>query len=67
GLGFAGYLFFIGSFFQMLTAFFAMIEIVLIGRMYSYSSSKDKIILLILIFFYGIFQMLNNKKILRLI
>ena len=44
---FAGYLFFIGSFFQMLTAFFAMIEIVLIGRMYSYSSSKDKIILLI--------------------
>ncbi|GAB7124957.1 hypothetical protein JCM11017A_36920 [Bacteroides fragilis] len=60
---FAGYLFFIGSFFQMLTAFFAMIEIVLIGRMYSYSSSKDKIILLILIFFYGIFQMLNALNI----
>lgn len=47
----------------MLTAFFAMIEIVLIGRMYSYSSSKDKIILLILIFFYGIFQMLNALNI----
>ena len=60
---FAGYLFFIGSFFQMLNAFFAMIEIVLIGRMYSYSSSKDKIILLILIFFYGIFQMLNALNI----
>lgn len=33
-----------------------MIEIVLIGRMYSYSSSKDKIILLILIFFMGFFK-----------
>lgn len=58
-LGFAGYLFFIGSFFQMLTAYFTFIEIILIGRMYSYISGKAKIFFCLLLSIYGFFQMMN--------
>ena len=58
-IGFAGYLFFIGSFFQMLTAYLAFIEILLIGKMYSYTNGKVKLIFCILISIYGILQMSN--------
>ncbi|WP_346711903.1 EpsG family protein [Phocaeicola plebeius] len=58
-LGFAGYLFFIGSFFQMLTAYLAFIEILLIGRMYAYTNGKVKLIFCTLISFYGFLQMAN--------
>ena len=58
-IGFAGYLLFIGSFFQMLTAFFTFIEVILIGKMYSYIPRKGKILFCALLLFYGVFQMLN--------
>lgn len=58
-IGFAGYFFFIGSFFQMLTAYLAFIEILLIGKMYSYTNGKIKLIFCILISIYGILQMSN--------
>lgn len=58
-VSFAGYLLFIGSFFQMLTAFFAFVEVLLIGRMYSYTSGKAKMAFCTLVFAYGILQMMN--------
>lgn len=58
-IAFCGYLFFIGSFFQMLTAFFALVEIILISRMYSYVNERTKIILLSIIFLYSVLQLLN--------
>lgn len=56
---FAGYLIFIGSFFQMLTAYFALIEIILLARMYSYTSGRVKLVFLLLILLYGFIQMLS--------
>lgn len=58
-IGFAGYLLFIGSFFQMLTAYFTFIEIILIGRMYSYTAGRLKFAFCMLLFFYGLLQMAN--------
>lgn len=57
--GFAGYLMLIGSFFQMLTAYFALIEIVLLGRMYAYTTGRAKTVILMIIFAYGFVQMLS--------
>lgn len=57
--GFAGYLMFVGSFFQMLTTYFALVEVVLLGRMYSYTAGKAKIVILMIIFAYGFVQMLS--------
>ena len=57
--GFAGYLFFIGSFFQMLTTYFAFIEILLISRIYNYTSGKIKLLFCCIFTLYGIFQILN--------
>lgn len=57
--GFVGYLLFVGSFFQMLTSYFALIEIILLGRMYSYTTGKAKLLILIIIFAYGFVQMLS--------
>ena len=62
-IGFVGYLFFIGSFFQMLSAYFAFIEIILISRMYSYTNGKFKIVFCFILFFYGLFQMMNALNI----
>ena len=58
-IGFAGYLFFIGSFFQMLTAFFTFIEVILIGRMYSYVNGSTKLLFICMLFLYGFLQMMN--------
>ena len=57
--GFATYMMFIGSFFQMVTAYFSLIEIILVSRMYSYANSKVKIGLLTFFLFYGFIQMLS--------
>lgn len=56
-IGFAGYLMFVGSFFQMLTAYFTIIEILLIGRIYHYFNVRFKLIFCFLLIFYGYFQM----------
>jgi hypothetical protein len=45
-LGLGGYLLLTGTIFQVLTAYFALIEIVLLGRMYSYTSASTKIVML---------------------
>lgn len=58
-IGFAGYLFFVGSFFQMLTTYFAFIEIILIGQFYSYTNGKIKLIFCCIFTLYGIFQIMN--------
>lgn len=58
-IGFAGYLFFIGSFFQILTAYLAFTEIILIGRIYAYINRKIKILFCLSVFLYGFFQILN--------
>lgn len=58
-LGFVGYLFFIGTFFQILTAYFALIEVILISRMYGYTNSKTKFVFLSLTLLYGIVQMIS--------
>lgn len=57
--GFAGYLMFIGSFFQMLTPYFAISEIILLSRMYFYSNGKAKLVILFVILVYGFFQLLS--------
>lgn len=58
-IGFIGYLSFIGSFFQMLSAYFTFVEILLIGKIYSYTTGKIKIVFCFLLCFYGLFQMMN--------
>lgn len=57
--GFIGYLFFIGSFFQMLSAYFALVEVLLIGKMYSYTTGKIKVAFCFVLCFYGLLQMMN--------
>jgi hypothetical protein len=49
-LGFAGYLLLVGTIFQVSTAYFALIEIVLLGRMFNYSSKSNKAMVLGIIF-----------------
>ena len=56
---FAGYLMLVGSFFQMLTAYFALIEIILVARMFNYHRSGVKLLLLMILFIYGFIQMAN--------
>lgn len=58
-VGFAGYLLFIGSFFQIMSAFFALVEVILIGRMYIYTVKTFRIFALIVIGVYGFLQMIN--------
>lgn len=58
-IGFAGYLLFTGSFFQMLTAYFTIVEILLLGRMYYYLNKRLKLIFCFLLFFYGYLQICN--------
>ena len=62
-IGFAGYLFFIGSFFQMLTTYLAFIEVALIGRIYSYTDGRTKILFCSIFTLYGIFQIINALNI----
>jgi hypothetical protein len=57
--GLAGYLLLIGTFFQMLTAYFALIEIVLLGRMYSYTSASTKIVMLGVLFAFTAMQLVS--------
>lgn len=57
--GFVGYLMFVGSFFQMVTAFFALIEIILLSRFYNYTTGKVKLVVLMIIFVYGLIQLIS--------
>lgn len=57
--GFCGYLMFVGSLFQMLSTYFAFAELLLLGRMYSYTKGKAKVVVLMVIFVYGFIQMLS--------
>ncbi len=59
-IGFVGYLFFMGSFFYMLTAFFAIVEVLLVGRMFSYAKERVKIGVLFFMLFYGLFQTMSS-------
>lgn len=56
---FAGYLMLVGSFFQMLTAYFALIEIILVARMFYYHRSRVKLLLFMILLIYGFIQMGN--------
>lgn len=58
-LGFVGYLCFIGSFFQILTTYFALIEIVLVARIYSYTSGRLKTVFCLVLGLYGFLQLVN--------
>lgn len=62
-ISFTGYLLFVGSFFQMLTAFFAFAEIILIGRIYRYTNIFQKKILCFTIIFFCILQINNALNI----
>lgn len=46
--------------YQMLSTYFTFIELVLIGRMWSYAKGDLKIIFLIFLFFYGFIQLLSS-------
>lgn len=60
-VGFAVYLLFNGSaIFQMFSTYFTFIEIVLIGRFWSYADKRSKLIFLSVLFFYGFFQLLSS-------
>lgn len=60
-IGFAIYLLFNGSpIFQMLSTYFTFIEIVLIGRFWSYTTVKTKLFFLGVLLFYGFFQLLSS-------
>lgn len=60
-VGFALYLLFNGSpIFQMISTYFTFIEIVLIGRFWSYTDVKTKLIFLGVLMFYGFFQLLSS-------
>lgn len=58
-VAFSGYLLFVGSFFQMLTAYFALIEVLLLGRMYGFTDVKTKQVALVVIFLYSFAQLLS--------
>lgn len=60
-VGFALYLLFNGApIFQMISTYFTFIEIVLIGRFWSYADIKTKFIFLGVLLFYGFFQLLSS-------
>lgn len=60
-VGFAIYLLFNGSpIFQMFSTYFTFIEIVLIGRYWSYANLKTKFSFLGILLFYGFFQLLSS-------
>lgn len=58
-IGIAGYLALIGSFFQIITSFWALAEIVLIGRIYGRANRNEKLIFCIFIIGFGILQIMN--------
>jgi hypothetical protein len=58
-IGFAGYLMFIGVFFQVLTAYFMLMEIILLARMYKYISNNNKIFFINFMGVYGFVQMIS--------
>lgn len=58
-IGFVGYLLFIGSFFQMLTAYWTFVEVILIGRMYAYTARRTKQLFCLILLFYGLLQMIS--------
>lgn len=58
-LGIAGYLTLIGSFFQIITSFWALAEIILIGRIYGQARKNEKLIFCIFIIGFGILQIMN--------
>ena len=58
-LGIAGYLALIGSFFQIITSFWALAEIILIGRIYGQARKNEKLIFCIFIIGFGILQIMN--------
>ena len=58
-IGFIGYLCTVGTFFQMVTAYFAIIEIILVSRMYGYASVRTKSVFLIFCLLYGFIQLLS--------
>lgn len=62
-IGFIGYLCFIGSFFQILTTYFALIEIVLVARIYSYTSGRLKTVFCLVLGLYGFLQLVNALSI----
>lgn len=58
--GFAIYMLLNGSpIFQMISTYFTFIEIALIGRFWGYANKQSKYIFLIVLFFYGFFQLLS--------
>lgn len=60
-IGFAMYLLFNGSpIFQMISTYFTFIEIVLLGRFWNYATVKIKLTFLVILFFYGFFQLLSS-------
>lgn len=60
-IGFAMYLLFNGSpIFQMISTYYTFIEIVLIGRVWSYTRLNTKFIFLVVLLFYGFFQLLSS-------
>jgi hypothetical protein len=60
-VGFAIYLLFNGSpIFQMISTYFTFIEIVLMGRIWSYTNIKVKLSFLIILFLYGFFQLMSS-------
>lgn len=60
-IGFAMYLLFNGSpIFQMISTYYTFIEIVLIGRIWNYTRLQAKFIFLVVLFFYGFFQLLSS-------
>lgn len=62
-IGFVGYLCFIGSFFQILTTYFALVEIILIARMYSYTTGKFKLFFCFMLSLYGLLQLINSLSV----
>lgn len=55
------YLLFNGSpIFQMISTYYTFIEIVLIGRIWNYTRLQAKFIFLVVLFFYGFFQLLSS-------
>lgn len=60
-VGFVLYLLLNGSpIFQMLSTYFTFIEIVLIGRIWHYGGKYERLVFLIVLAFYGFFQLLNS-------
>lgn len=60
-VGFALYLLFNGSpIFQMISTYFTFIEIALIGRFWSYTDVRTKLIFLGVLLLYGFFQLLSS-------